>query len=137
MSARLLPAALAAAAVTAIGAPAWAQEAPPPAEETHTEQECVEALKILSYFKLLPDQPDVGRTLCSMNKANQQEEGTHQDGLHQDAYTQELDSKYTTETGQTVEDSKLLGLPIEWPENLTVHVPTINDRWHSYSAPTN
>ena len=133
MYARLLPAALAAATVTAIGAPAWAQEAPPPAEETHTEQECVEALKILSYFKLLPDQPDVGRTLCSMNEANQQQE----EGTQQDAYTKELDSQYTTENGETVEHSKLLGLPVEWPKTLTVHVPTVNDRWHSYSAPRN
>ncbi|TDC80805.1 hypothetical protein [Actinomadura sp. 7K507] len=146
MSARLLPVVLAAAAVTPIGAPAWAQEAPPPAEETYTEGECAEALKILSYFKLLPDQPDIGRTLCSMNEAKHQDEtqqeathqeATHQEAAQQDDYTSELDTEYTSETGQTVEDSKLLGVPVEWPKSLTIHVPTVNDRWHSYTPTRN
>ncbi|MFG2091229.1 MULTISPECIES: hypothetical protein [unclassified Spirillospora] len=147
ISGRLLPAALAAATVTAIAAPATAQEAPPPAEETYSEGECAEALKVLSYFKLLPDQPDIGRALCSMNAEKQEE--TPQDAMQQDQAqddaaqqedaaqeqtTDELSSTYTTDTGQTVKENKLLGIPVEWPKSLTVHVPTVNDQWHSYTA---
>ncbi|MGP4029751.1 hypothetical protein [Actinomadura sp. 3N407] len=133
ISGRLLPAALAAAAVTAIAAPATAQEAPPPAEETYTEEECAEALGILSYFKLLPDQPDIGRALCSMNAAKQQEEAEQEEAQQQHEYTSELESQYTTDTGKAVEENKLLGIPVEWPKSLTIHVPTINDQWHSYT----
>lgn len=127
----LLPAALAAATVTAIGTPASAQVAPPPAEETYTEEECAQAVKILSYFKLLPNQPDVGRALCSLNIAKQEDE------TRPDEYTSELDTKYTAESGETVQENKLLGLPVQWPKSLTVYVPTTNDRWHAYTATKN
>ncbi|XRQ12780.1 hypothetical protein ACN3XK_18395 [Actinomadura welshii] len=135
---RLLPAVLAAATATAIGAPASAQEAPPPAEETYSEEECTEALKILTYFKLLPNQPDIGRALCSLNVAEQQQAPeTAQEPVQQDDYTNEINSQYTTESGKAVEENTLLGIPVEWPKSLTIHVPTVNDHWHSYTSTKN
>ncbi|MFI0487575.1 hypothetical protein [Actinomadura sp. 9N215] len=164
----LLPAVLAAAAVTAVGAPALARHAPPPAPdaqsepaaETYTEDDCAQALKILAHYKLLPNQPDVGRTLCSLNQEKKQEqEQAAQDQPAQDQAAQgrptegrptegrpaggrpaqsektnQISSKHTTESGKVVEENKILGVPVEWPKSLTVHVPTVNDHWYTYTS---
>src|SRR5690606_4407755 len=142
---RLLPVALAAATVTALGAPATAEEAPPPALETYDEADCAHALKILSFLQVLPDQPDLGRVLCLPGLLTQQEPA-HQTEVYQDSYAEhmqdpygayinELTSTYTTDAGQPVQENLVLGLPVQWPRSLTVHVPTLNGAWHSYSPP--
>ncbi len=149
----LLPVALAAATVTALGAPATAEEAPPPALETYDEADCAHALKILSVLQVLPDQPDLGRVLCRPGLLTQQEPA-HQTEVYQDSYAEhmqdpyaehmqdpygayinELTSTYTTDAGQPVQENLVLGLPVQWPRSLTVHVPTLNGAWHSYSPP--
>ncbi len=152
---RLLPVALAAATVTALGAPATAEEAPPPAQETYDEADCAHALKILSVLQVLPDQPDLGRVLCRPGLLTQQEPADqteadqtemHQTEAHQDSYAEhmqdpygayinELTSTHATDAGQPVQENLVLGLPVRWPKSLTVHVPTLNGAWHSYSPP--
>ncbi|MEU8803737.1 hypothetical protein [Spirillospora sp. NPDC048819] len=140
ISGRLLPAALIAATVTAIAAPAMAQAAPPPAEQTYNEAECAQALQILAYFKLLPDQPDVGRALCSMNAA-EQKDWTRQDEpqqqMQQEQTTKVLSTTYTADNGKAVKETKPLGTAVVWPESLMIQVPTIDDQWHSYIATQN
>ncbi|TDD13573.1 hypothetical protein E1287_43220 [Actinomadura sp. KC06] len=143
----LLTAALAAATATAVAVPVAAHEAPPPAPETYTEpaadsttekEDCALALKVLSYYKLLPNQPEVGRALCSRNQAEQQEsqpgEGGPAEGRPQYETTDEINSKHTTSSGRTVEENKILGTPVEWPKSLTVHLPTVNDHWYTYTS---
>ncbi|TDE21989.1 hypothetical protein [Actinomadura sp. 6K520] len=123
-AAKLLPVALAVATVTAIGAPtsASAEEAPPPqAEGPYSEQDCTQALQILSYFKLLPNQPDVGRVLCSINATTAPE-----DMPQQNAHADEPNSAYLTEPGQSAQQNGLLGLPAEWIQNLTAYVAAID-----------
>jgi hypothetical protein len=128
---RLLLPAVAAASVMALAAPASArEEAPPPAPETHTPDDCAKALTVLSSFKLLPNQPDLGRALCAMSQEKKDEKSPSY------TYTDKIDEEYTDEKGRTVENDKLLGLPVEWPKSLTVKVPTINERWYSYRAST-
>ncbi|WP_121434518.1 hypothetical protein [Actinomadura pelletieri] len=135
---RLLTVAIAAATVTTMAVPASAQDAPPPAPKTYTEDDCVHALNVLSHFKLLPAQPDVGRILCSISRPLQQEQYTQEQYTQQpytqpQPYTKELSSQYTTDSGQVREDLKILSLPIKWPLNLSLYVPTANDRWVMYS----
>lgn len=96
----LLPAVLAAASVTALAVPATAAAPPPapdaynePAEQSYTKDDCAQALNILTHFKLLPNQPDVGRTLCSLNEKNRQEQAA------QNEKTTEINSKHTASTG--------------------------------------
>ncbi|XRQ12668.1 hypothetical protein ACN3XK_17770 [Actinomadura welshii] len=122
MAVRLLPVALAAATVTAIGAPASAEEAPPPqAEATYSEQDCTQAVQILSYFKLLPNQPDLGRVLCSISVASAPEGATQQD-----AHADEPNGAHLTEPGQPAQQNALLGLPAELIQDLTTYVSTVN-----------
>ncbi|RFS83250.1 hypothetical protein D0T12_24210 [Actinomadura spongiicola] len=132
---RLLPAAIAAATVTTMAVPASAQEAPPPAPKTYTEDDCVHALNVLSHFKLLPAQPDVGRILCSMSRPQQQptQEQYTQEQYTQQPYTKELSSQQTADSGQVREEVKILSLPVRWPLNLSLYVPTVNDQWVTYS----
>lgn len=118
----LLAAAVAGASVTAATVPAHA--APPPEYQV---DDCAKALDVLSYFKLLPNQPDLGRTLCSV--AQQQKEQKEQ----KDQYTNEVHTEYTDENGKKVERDKSLG-SVEWLKSLTVQVPTVNDRWYVYTS---
>ncbi|WP_433473475.1 hypothetical protein ACQPZP_32245 [Spirillospora sp. CA-142024] len=120
----LLPAAVAAASVVAMTVPASAQDAPPPAPQTYKTDDCGKALNVLSYFKLLPNQPDLGRTLCSMNRAKKEES----------PYTDKIDSLHTDDTGRTVEENELLGIPVEWPKSLTIKVPTFNEGYYTYKS---
>ncbi|TMQ91887.1 hypothetical protein ETD83_28785 [Actinomadura soli] len=153
----LLPAALVAATVMAAAAPVAAHEAPPPAPETNAEpaaesdvekEDCALALKVLSYHKLLPNQPDLGRALCARNQAKQQEQSTQDQPAEDQAAqggpaegrpaqtesTKEINSKHTTGNGRIIEENKVLGVPVEWPRNVTVHVPTVNDHWYTYTS---
>lgn len=136
----LLPVALAAVTVTAMAVPASAQDAPPPAPETFGEappavtesaeqERCAEALKVLSILKLLPSKPDIQRALCSLDQPE-----TRPDIQEADAYTNEISSKYAADSGKAIEQNNLLGLPVEWPKSLTVHVPTVNDHWYTYTS---
>ncbi|MFI0374499.1 hypothetical protein ACH35V_42135 [Actinomadura sp. 1N219] len=142
----LLPAVLAAATITAVAVPVAAHEAPPPAPETYTEpaadgaaeadgasekDDCALALKVLSHYKLLPNQPEVGRALCSRNQAEQQEEES-QPG--EGGPAEGRPAQRTTSSGRTVEENRVLGTPVEWPKNLTVHLPTVNDHWYTYTS---
>lgn len=126
----LLPAAVAAASVMAMTVPATAQDAPPPAPQTPSQEQerCTKALNVLSVLKLLPNRPDFQRALCSLNQDQPQNQQAS------DNYTDQINSKHTNDSGQTVEENKLLGLPVEWPKSLTVHVPTFNDHWYTYTS---
>jgi len=117
---------------------------PPPVHETYGEADCAHALEILSYFQMLPHQPDLGRALCLPGLPKQ--EPAHQYEAHPvrgapdrgaaglyGEYTEELSSTYTTRAGQPVQENVFLGLPVEWPKSLTVHVPTLDGSLHSCS----
>ncbi|MGI5207952.1 hypothetical protein ACQEU6_41070 [Spirillospora sp. CA-108201] len=115
----LLAAAVAGASVTATTVPAKA--APPP---DHQVDDCAKALEVLSSFKLLPKQPDLGRTLCSIAQLQKDQK---------DEYTNEVHTEYTDENGKKVERDTALG-SVEWLKSLTVNVPTTNDRWYVYTS---
>ncbi|MEU8307954.1 hypothetical protein AB0C84_30770 [Actinomadura sp. NPDC048955] len=118
----LLAAAVAGASVAATTVPA--QAAPPPDAQGYQVDDCAKALDVLSSFKLLPNQPDLGRTLCSI---------VQQQRDQKDQYSNEVHTEYTDENGKKVESDKSLG-SVEWLKSLTVHVPTINDRWYVYTS---
>jgi hypothetical protein len=150
----LLPAALAAVSVVAVAAPAPAQEAPPPGPATTTttstpadSDDCARAVRILSELKLLPNTPDVGKILCSATNggkatapAAQPAAGTAQAPAAGTAqrpaaeHAAQPAAKPAAETAQNTQEYNLLGLPVEWPKSLTVHVPTINQRWAVYKS---
>ncbi|TDD72808.1 hypothetical protein E1293_32420 [Actinomadura darangshiensis] len=136
----LLPAAVAAASIVAMTVPATAQDAPPPAPQTSSQDQerCTKALSVLSVLKLLPSRPDFQRALCSLDQdqeqGQEQPQGRPQGQQASDDYTDQISSKYTDDSGRTVEENKLLGLPVEWPKSLTVHVPTLNDHWYTYTS---
>ncbi|GAA0226796.1 hypothetical protein GCM10009527_024020 [Actinomadura nitritigenes] len=147
----LLPAALAAASVVAVAAPASAQKAPPPGPATSTtttstpadDGDCARGVRILSELKLLPNTPDLGRILCSANtagKAKAPATGTAQapaTGNAQRPAAETADrpaAETATESPQNTQEYNLLGLPLEWPKSLTVHVPTLNDHWYVYKS---
>ncbi|GAA4384190.1 hypothetical protein GCM10023088_52210 [Actinomadura verrucosospora] len=118
----LLAAAVAGASVAAAAAPV--QAAPPPDSEANQVDDCAEALNVLSSFKLLPNQPDLGRTLCSIAKQQRDQK---------DKYTNEVHTEYTDDNGKKVESDTSLG-SVEWLKSLTVHVPTVNDHWYVYTS---
>ncbi|GAA2255051.1 hypothetical protein GCM10010402_07880 [Actinomadura luteofluorescens] len=118
----LLAAAVAGASVAATTVPA--QAAPPPDAQDYQVDDCAKALDVLSSFKLLPNQPDLGRTLCSI---------VQQQRDQKDQYSNEVHTEYTDENGKKVESDKSLG-SVEWLKSLTVRVPTINDRWYVYTS---
>lgn len=139
----LLPAALAAASVVAVAAPASAQKAPPPGPATSTtttstpadDGDCARAVRVLSELKLLPNTPDLGKILCSANtagKAKAPATGTAQAPATGSA--QRPAAETATESPQNTQEYNLLGLPVEWPKSLTVHVPTLNDHWYVYKS---
>jgi len=140
----LLPAALAAASVVAVAAPASAQEAPPPGPATTTtttstpdnNDDCAKAVRVLSVLKLLPNTPDLGKVLCSANTAGKAQApaatGTAQRPAAETA-TQTA-TQTAAEPAAKTQEYNLLGLPLEWPKSLTVHVPTLNDHWYVYKS---
>ncbi|MGI5327192.1 hypothetical protein [Actinomadura nitritigenes] len=143
----LLPAVLAAASVVALAAPASAQEAPPPDPATTTTTtstpadsgDCARAVRVLSELKLLPNTPDLGKILCSANttgKAKEPAAATAQAPATGNAKRPAADkaARPAAETPRNTQEYNLLGLPVEWPKSLTVHVPTVNDRWSVYKS---
>ncbi|HEU5032949.1 MAG TPA: hypothetical protein VFV01_49085 [Spirillospora sp.] len=137
----LLPATLAAASVVAVAAPASAQEAPPPGPATSTtttstpdnNEDCAKAVRVLSVLKLLPNTPDLGKVLCSASTA---EKAPAQTPAQAPAPANATDSaqRPAAESAQKTQEYNLLGLPIEWPKSLTVHVPTLNDHWYVFKS---
>ncbi|GGV40478.1 hypothetical protein GCM10010182_76380 [Actinomadura cremea] len=152
-----LPALLAAASVVAvtvpaaarIGVPAHANDpAPAPATESVAvpaakDKECAQTLGILKEIELLPKQPELAKTLCTLlgaQSASGEEAGAPQPGELQmpDDYTPPAAGQPTEANthAHDVADHKdrLLGLPVEWPAGLTVWIPTLRSgEWHSYS----
>ncbi|NDU75493.1 hypothetical protein GWI34_23135 [Actinomadura sp. DSM 109109] len=118
----LLAAAVAGVSVAATTVPV--QAAPPPDPQPQKADDCATALDVLSSFKLLPNQPDLGRTLCSV--ANQLNDGKGR-------YTHEVHTEYTDENGEKVQQDQDLG-DVLWLRSLTVHVPTVNDHWYVYTS---
>ncbi|MWA06234.1 hypothetical protein F8568_038980 [Actinomadura sp. LD22] len=127
----LLPAALAAASVVAVAAPASAQEAPLPGPTPSTttastpddNKDCARALQVLSALKLLPSTPDLGKVLCSADTAEKAP-----------ASASGSARRPAAESAQKTQEYNLLGLPVEWPKSLTVHVPTLNDHWYVFKS---
>ncbi|QXJ20894.1 hypothetical protein AGRA3207_001688 [Actinomadura graeca] len=105
---RLLPAALAAASVLAVAAPASALQAPPdPIAHDERQEDCARALKVLSILRLLPNKPDVAKALCSSKESRQPGE-----------YGRDAES---------VERGDLFGLT-DLPESLTIPLPDLGKR---------
>ncbi|WP_157433132.1 hypothetical protein [Actinomadura rifamycini] len=159
-----LPAVLA-ASVVAVAAPAVAQAAAldpvavPVAVPVAESKDCERGLELLKQIKLLPGQPDLAKTLCTLGAAGAGADKPVGDGAGVDgAGAEEVSSTegrprglqmprdYTPPAaGQPTEhnvqahdvaehQNKLLGLPVEWPEGLTVWIPTFQQgEWHSYS----
>ncbi|QKG21295.1 hypothetical protein [Actinomadura verrucosospora] len=143
----LLPAALAAASAVAVAAPASAQDAPPPGPATTTTTtstpadngDCARAVKVLSVLKLLPSTPDLGKVLCSENTAGKQgavgkDNTVGKEQAPATGTAQRPASEKASESAQQSQEYNLLGLPLEWPKSLTVHVPTLNDHWYVYKS---
>ncbi|MFB4301647.1 hypothetical protein [Actinomadura sp. NTSP31] len=140
---RLLPTALAAASVVAVAAPASAQAAPPPDPAANTTTstpadngDCAKAVSVLSVLKLLPNSPDLGKVLCSANTAGKEQApaaGTAQ-APAATGNAQRPAADASAESAQKPQEYNLLGLPVEWPKSLTVHVPTINDHWYVFKS---
>lgn len=136
MRSRITGPLLVAAAVTAMAAPASADEAPPPAPQTYEEapapvpqsytvDDCSKALGFLSsLLSGLPAGEDLTKAVCSMKEQQKPE----------DAQTGPVESNYTDPQGRTVKDNRLLGLPVEWPKSLTIKVPTFNDGTYTYTS---
>ena len=136
MRSRITGPLLVAAAVTAMAAPASADEAPPPAPQTYEEapapvpqsytvDDCSKALGFLSsLLSGLPAGEDLTKAVCSMKEQQKPE----------DAQTGPVESTYTDPQGRTVKDNRLLGLPVEWPKSLTIKVPTFNDGTYTYTS---
>ncbi|WP_067461285.1 hypothetical protein [Actinomadura macra] len=105
---RLLPAALAAASILVMAAPASALQAPPDPLAHEQEDDCARALKVLSILRLLPNSPDVARTLCSTKESRELDE-----------YNRDSDSS---------ESGELFGLPNlpDLPESLTIKIPGLD-----------
>jgi hypothetical protein len=131
----------------ALAVPASAHAAPPPARESQTTDDCVKALNVLSFFKLLPTRPNLSRTLCSMNEAEQTQveqtsveqtqAGQTQAGQTRaedpnSSYTSEIEIEYTDKSGKTVQTEKALGTIVEWPAGLTVTMPVFSEVTYSY-----
>jgi hypothetical protein len=137
----LLPAALAAASVVAVAAPASAQEAPPPGPATSTtttstpdnNDDCARAVRVLSVLKLLPSTPDLGKVLCSANTADKAAAPAPA-SAPAPANATDTAQRPAAESAQNTQEYNLLGLPIEWPKSLTVHVPTLNDHWYVFKS---
>ncbi|MDL4819236.1 hypothetical protein [Actinomadura opuntiae] len=139
---RLLPTALAAASVVAVAAPASALAAPPPGPATTTtstpadNDDCAKAVRVLSVLKLLPGTPDLSKVLCSVNTGGKEQAapaaGKEQAPAAGSAQRPAADA--SAESAQKPQEYNLLGLPIEWPKSLTVHVPTINDHWYVFQS---
>ncbi|WP_346048699.1 hypothetical protein [Actinomadura chokoriensis] len=128
---------LVAAAVTAAAVPASAaqapppapqtfeEEAPPPVPQTYTVDDCPKALSLLtSLLNVLPLGQDLSKAVCSLK--TQQRPETENTGP--------VESTYTSPEGRTVQDNRLLGLPVEWPKSLTVKVPTVNEGTYTYGS---
>lgn len=150
-----LPALLAAASLVAAAVPATAQIAVPahakdPAPSTESvavpaakDKECAQTLGILKEIKLLPGQPELAKTVCTLlvaQPADGEETAAPQPGELQmpDDYTPPAAGEPTEANthAHDVADHKdrLLGLPVKWPAGLTVWIPTLrNGEWHSYS----
>ncbi|MEU5992900.1 hypothetical protein ABZ806_28375 [Spirillospora sp. NPDC047418] len=137
MRSRIFGPLLVAAAVTAMAVPAsaaqapppapqtFAEEAPPPVPQTYTVDDCPKALSLLtSLLKVLPLGQDLSKAVCSLKE--QQRPDTENAGP--------VESTYTAPDGRTVRDDRLLGLPVEWPEALTVTVPTIDKGRYTYGS---
>src|SRR5690606_6590875 len=108
MRSRITGPLLVAAAVTAIAAPASADEAPPPAPQTYEEapapvpqsytvDDCSKALGFLSsLLSGLPAGEDLTKAVCSMKEQQKPE----------DAQTGPVESTYTDPQGRTVKDNR-------------------------------
>ncbi|TYB41245.1 hypothetical protein [Actinomadura chibensis] len=144
----LLPV-LAAAAVAVPAVPAAALAAPPPAPDaaapsaagpsaagpsagsagpqTQSTSDCAKALQALTSLKLLPERPDLGRVICT-SRAEKDAPPARDDAAGQ------VTSEHPAANGRTVREDTILGVPVEWPRSVTVHVPTVNDHWYTYTA---
>ncbi|CNG72341.1 Uncharacterised protein [Mycobacterium tuberculosis] len=101
------------------------EEAPPPVPQTYTVDDCPKALSLLtSLLSILPAGQDLSRAVCSLKK--QQRPAAEDAGP--------IESTYTAPDGRTVQDNRLLGLPVEWPKTLTVEVPAINEGLYTYKS---
>ncbi|MFV2175348.1 hypothetical protein ACFHW2_39545 [Actinomadura sp. LOL_016] len=154
-----LPALLAAASVVALAVPAAAQiavpahaedPAPAPATEsvavavlTAVDKDCAQTLGLLKEIELLPGQPELAKTLCTLLGAQSASEEAP--ATPQLTELQMPDDYAPPAAGQPTEANthahdvadhkdRLLGLPVKWPAGLTVWIPTLRSgEWHSYS----
>ncbi|QFG21059.1 hypothetical protein [Actinomadura sp. WMMB 499] len=152
--------AVAAPAAARVAVPAHAPDRAPAAESApravpvQKNGECAKALGILEQIKLLPGRPDLAKTLCTLvseQPANEQPvseplAGDEQAGASGEFQQLQMPRDYTpSAAGQPTEANthphdvadhkdRLLGLPVAWPEGLTVWIPTLqHGEWHSYS----
>lgn len=139
--------AVVAASVVAVAAPAVAQVAVPAADAApvavpvEKNKDCERGLELLKQIKLLPGQPDLAKTLCTLDddKSTGKEEPGRPEGLQMPRdYTPpaagQPTEQNTREHDVAEHQDRLLGLPLDWPEGLTVWIPTFqHGEWHSYS----
>ncbi|MEV5826454.1 hypothetical protein AB0L25_12835 [Spirillospora sp. NPDC052242] len=142
--------AVVAASVVAVAAPAVAQVAVPAAMDpdpapvavpVDKDKDCEQGLEFLKQIKLLPKQPDLAKTLCTLDtdKSSGEEEPGRPQGLQMPRdYTPPAAGRPTEQNTRDHDvaehQDKLLGLPMDWPEGLTVWIPTLQQgQWHSYS----
>ncbi|TYC10497.1 hypothetical protein FXF65_31925 [Actinomadura syzygii] len=92
--------------------------------------DCAKALQAISSLGLLPKRPDLGRVVCT---SRAEKEAPPARPSRPDT-TGQVTSEHTASNGRTVRENEVLGVPVEWPRNVTVHVPTVNDRWYTYTA---
>ncbi|MBT2213579.1 MULTISPECIES: hypothetical protein [Actinomadura] len=100
---RLVPAALAAASVLALAAPANAAPPDPLVQGEESREDCLRALKVLTILRLLPDdKPELADALCADKKSK----GSDQ------------------ETRGSARDEQLFNVP-DLPKSLTVRIPDL------------
>ncbi|MFD0905427.1 hypothetical protein [Actinomadura sediminis] len=143
-----LPAVVAASVVAAaapaaaqVAVPAAAMDPAPVAVPVEKNKDCERGLELLKQIKVLPGQPDLAKTLCTLDadKSSSEEEPAKPRGLQMPRDYTPPAAGQPTEQNTRAHDvaehqDKLLGLPMDWPEGLTVWVPTFQQgEWHSYS----